>query len=299
MERADQQKHARPDEGRRLPLPADDVRHAFDGMPVWDNQFGSVVAEQQFVRRATLDDLDEGLFRGYLRKQGFGLRRVRQPDIVPEYRNFGVVADREDGPAPTLFGILAFGREPQRFPRNYSFLVRNTAYKGTGRGLGVLLAGEGKGRLDEQVDRTLHWARSFGWREIPGVPVRTDLPVLPIAALREAVVNAVVHRDYAIPSPVLVDVFPDRVEITNPGTLPPGLTPAMLCRGGITRTRNEAMAHYAASVRLMEQRGMGWPTIADAMHEFNGTEPRIEEDRETAWVSVTLDLHVPKGDHNA
>ena len=113
--------------------------------PVWDSQFGSVVPEQQFVRRATLDDLDEGFFRHYLRKQGFGLRRVGQPDIVSEYRNFGVVADRENGPAPTLFGMLAFGREPQRFPRISSFQVRNTAYQGSRRGSGVLLAGEGEG----------------------------------------------------------------------------------------------------------------------------------------------------------
>lgn len=294
MEEAD--RHAR---ARRLDFPADDVRRSFDARPVWDNQFGSVMAEQQFVRRATLDDLDEGFFRRYLRKQGFGLRRIRQPDIVSEYRNFGVVADREDGPAPTLFGMLAFGREPQRFPRMSSFQVRNTAYQGSGRGSGVLLAGEGKGRLDEQVDRTLHWARSFGWREIPGTPVRTDLPVLPIAALREAVVNALIHRDYAIVgSPVLVDVFPDRIEVTNPGSLPPGISMAMFRRGGITRTRNEVIAHYAATIGLMEQRGMGWPAIEEAMLDFNGSTPRIENDPETAWVHVTLDLRVPEGDSN-
>lgn len=266
--------------------------------PVWDNQFGSVLVEAQTVHHAKPDDLDEEFSRRHLRRQGFGLRRVRQADIVSEYRDFGVVADREDGPAPTLFGMLAFGREPQRFPRTYSFLVRNTAYKGTGRGSDVLLAGEGKGRLDEQVDRTLHWARSFGWREIPGAPFRTDLPVLPLDALREAVVNAVIHRNYAIRSPILVDVFPDRVEITNPGTLAPGLTPAMLRHGGITRTRNERIAHCAASVRLMEQRGMGWPTIEDAMQDFNGTAPHLEEDRETESVRVTLDLRPNEADRD-
>ena len=140
--------------------------------------------------------------------------------------------------------------------------------------------------------------RRFGWREVTGVHIRTDLPVMPLDALWEAVVNAVIHRDYAIGSPIRVDLFPDRVEITNPGTLPPGLTPAIPCGGGITRARNVAIAHYAASVRLMEQRGMGWPTIEDAMREFNGTAPQIVEDRETAWVSVTLNLRPAKAERH-
>ena len=73
---------------------------------------------------------------------------------------------------------------------------------------------------------------------------------------------------------------------------------AMFSRGGITRTRNEAIAHYAATTGLMEQRGMGWPTIEEAMIEFNGSTPKIENDPETAWVRVTLDLRRAEADGN-
>ena len=265
------------------------------------SQLGPVMTEEQIVGRATLDDLDKEFFRRNLPRQGCGLRRVGQPDIVSECRNFGVITHQEDRPVPTPFGMLAFGREPQPFPRMRFLAVRDTAYNGTGRSSEVLLAGEGNGRLDAQVNRTPHRARAFGWREIPvpGVPRRTDRPVLPLDALREAVVNTVVHRDYPTAgSPTPVAVFPDRVEITNPGTLPNGMTPAVVRRGRITRTRNGAIAHYAVSANIMEQRGMGWSAIEDAVQDFNGATPRIEKDRETAWMRVTLDLPPPEADRN-
>ena len=58
------------------------------------------------------------------------------------------------------------------------------------------------------------------------------------------------------------------------------------------------MAHYAVSVALMERRGMGWLAIEDAMEKFNGTEPRIVENREAALVKVTLDLRAPEWDRS-
>ena len=256
-----------------------------------NNAFGFVMTEEQVIRRAEVEDIDDEFFRRYLRNQGFGKRRDRAPGIVSDYRNFAVIRNVEGRACPTLFGMLAFGREPQRFPNLHALLVRNTAYETDRRGPRIALAADGTGRLDEQVSQTLAWARSFGRREIHGGAQRKDVPVLPLDALREAVVNAVVHRDYAITgSPILVDAFPSRLEITSPGKLPNGMTLDMVRRGGITRTRNESMAHYASSAGLMEQRGMGWLAIEDAMQEFNGTLPEIEEDRDSAWIRVTLDL---------
>ncbi len=69
---------------------------------------------------------------------------------------------------------------------------------------------------------------------------REDLPLLPEGVLREAVVNAVIHRDYAqTGAPVLLEVFRDRVEVTSPGTLPNHMTvarrPAAARRGPATK----------------------------------------------------------------
>lgn len=265
-----------------------------------NNRFGYIVTEDQVVSRARLEDLDEACFRDYLQRMGLTADTEHQPELVDDYENLDVIRDLDGRPTPTLFGLLAFGRDPQRFSQMRQLLVRNTAYAGSDRASGVVLAMDAGGRLHDQVHRTLDWARSFGKRETFLGTERTDQTVLPIDAIREAVTNAVIHRDYAITgTSVSVDVFCDRIEIASPGTLPNRMTLGKVRRGGNSRPRNHAMVHYAIVMGMMEKRGMGWPMIGRAMAQFNGTAPRIEEDRETAWVHVTLDLRSPDGDPDA
>ena len=256
------------------------------------NAFGFVKTEERLMTRAGVHDLDDYRFRQYLCGRGLERKDGREPDILDDYRNFDVARDWEGQTFPTLFGLLAFGRDPQRFAITRSLLVRNTAYRTASRGKGVLFAAEAHGRLDEQVKRTTDWALHLGRRETRVGIRRVEQPLLPVDALREAVTNAVIHRDYAITaSAILVDLFSDRLEITSPGRLPNGMTVAKVQRGGISRPRNRLMADYAVDVRLMERRGMGWPAIEDAMGKFNGTSPRIEEYRDERAVRVTLFLN--------
>jgi len=118
---------------------------------------------------------------------------------------------------------------------------------------------------------------------------RSDEWVVPLPAFRECVVNAVVHRDYTIlGSAVLVEVFDDRVVVTSPGALPNHKRPESVLAGGTPRSRNESMANYLFECGLMEQRGSGFPRIARAMKTFNGTAPKLENERDERWVRVTL-----------
>lgn len=256
-----------------------------------NNRFGYILTEEQIVSRARLEDLDDDCFRDYLTRRGLTTDSGDQPALEDDYDNLDATRALDGRPTPTLFGLLAFGRDPQRFSQMRQLLVRNTAYARLDRGSGVVLAMDSRGRLVDQVQRTLDWARSLGRRETFVGWRRVDEDVLPIGALREAVVNAVVHRDYAITgTSVSVDVFSDRIEILSPGVLPNRMTTEKVRRGGNSRPRNAAMVDYAIALNLMEKRGMGWFLMRRAMKRFNGTEPQIEEDRETAWVKVTLDL---------
>lgn len=118
---------------------------------------------------------------------------------------------------------------------------------------------------------------------------RDDAWPLPLAPFRECVVNAVAHRDYAIlGSRVLVELFDDRLVVTSPGALPNHKRPESVLAGGTPRSRNEAMANCLFDFGLMEQRGSGFPRIARAMREFNGTAPLLECNRDERWVRVTL-----------
>ena len=184
---------------------------------------------------------------------------------------------------------MAFGREPQEHPQTASFFVQCTAYSGEDRASEVILAGEGKGRLDEQIRRAAGWVRGLGWTERYHGLEREDRPLVPEKALREAIVNAVVHRDYAITgSKVLLEVFRNRIDVTSPGTLPNRVRIENALSGGNPRSRNELMANAVLVARLMEQRGRGWPVMRKAMREFNGTEPELVQDESGKFVRVTF-----------
>ncbi len=240
------------------------------------NDFGFVLTEEQVIRSATPGDLDAGAFRAFLQAQGLDTDEDPQPPLEDDMRNAGLLATSEGKLHPTLYGLTAFGRDPQGHPQTSSLLVKCAAYAGEDRASDVVSVAEAKGRLDEQVFRALDWCGSLGRREVYRGVLREDKVLVPQLALREALVNAVVHRDYAVTgSSVLLEVLSDRIEVTSPGALPNHMRVESVRSGTHPRSRNESMAHAMVVAGLMEKRGRGWPLMRRAMREFNDTEPEI------------------------
>ena len=253
------------------------------------NAFGYILTEERAIQAAGVADIDHAAFRKYLHALGLETTAEPQPTTEDDLRNRGVLTEIDGALHPTLYGALAFGKEPQRFPQTASFWVECAAYAGRDRASDVLLVGEGKGRLDEQVQRAIGWVRGLGRVESYRGLVRTDSPLVPEKALREAIVNGVAHRDYAITgSKVLLEVFSDRIDVTSPGMLPNHMTVESVLAGGHPRSRNELIANYLLVTGLMEQRGRGWPVIRRAMREFNGTDAELLQDAGGKFVRVTL-----------
>ena len=90
-----------------------------------------------------------------------------------------------------------------------------------------------------------------------------DVPEIAVEALREAIINAFCHRDWHDPESVRVAIYPDRVEIRNPGSLPEGLTIEQLRKGFISRRRNPRVAELLRRVHLVEAWGHGLPLILE------------------------------------
>lgn len=208
------------------------------------NDFGFVLTEEQIVRAATAEDIDIGAFTEFLRAQGFDTDDAPQPSLDEDMRNAGLLDASESELRPTLYGLMAFGRDPQSHPQTSNFLVQCAAYAGTDRASDTINVAEARGRLDQQVGRAMDWCAILGRREVYNGPVRRDIPLVPLAALREALVNAVIHRDYAVVgSSVLLEVFCDRVDITSPGALPNSMRVESVMAGSHPRSRNESMVH--------------------------------------------------------
>ena len=255
------------------------------------NAFGYIFTEERTIQAAPTADIDLQVFRAYLEEIGIEVEAEPQLDDEDDLRNRGVIAELGGHLHPTLYGVLAFGKKPQSYPQTHNFRVECVAYEGSDRASTVLQVSDGMGCLDEQVSRAFGWFSSLGRFELYRGLVRDDRPLLPQMALREALVNAVVHRDYAIiGSKVLLEAFAHHVDVTSPGGLPNHMSVDSVKAGGHPRSRNELMANYMLSLGFMEQRGRGWPVMQRSMREFNGTEPSITQGDSDSFVRVRFHL---------
>lgn len=255
------------------------------------NAFGYYLTEDRTIQSASLGDIDLQCFRSYLISIGLDTETHPQPSDEDDLQNRGVITEIDGSFCATLYGVLAFGKEPQSYPQTSNFWIECVAYDGNDRASDVLQVSEAKGRLDEQISRATGWFAGLGRFETYRGLLREDRFLLPLTAIREALVNSVVHRDYAITgSKVLFEVFNRHVDVTSPGTLPNHMRIESVQAGGHPRSRNESMANFTLDKGLMEQRGRGWPLIRRVMREFNGTEPDLQQDEQSRFVRVTFKI---------
>ena len=92
---------------------------------------------------------------------------------------------------------------------------------------------------------------------------REDRLLYPMAALREGVMNALVHRDYSLSGSIVITIMPGSLQISNPGPLPEGLTPADLRRDHPSLPRNPDIAHVFFLRGLIEKIGRGTQRIVE------------------------------------
>ena len=115
---------------------------------------------------------------------------------------------------------------------------------------------------------------------------RQDVPLIPRRVIREAVVNALIHRSYRIYGATQIIRFSNRIEIINPGFSL--LSPERFGERGATRPRNPQIANVAHEVNFAETKGTGIRRMFDTMNDANLTLPLIESDRIQNSFSVKL-----------
>lgn len=266
-----------------------------------ENQHRTANNDAAIVPDATLDDLDPDLLEGWLAQvRATTLDRTGAAGNEELMANRRVAALDADGTLrPTLAGILALGRYPQKFfPR---LDVVFTSYPGPRRG-DVDASGRrfvDSANIDGPIPAMVVGAvrtasRNMRHGAIVKGALRENVPDYPLPAVREAVANALMHRDLSPDgqgSPVLVDMFPDRLEISNPGGLFGSLTVDRLGTRGGTASRNRFLARILEDVpytdfdgsvgRVVENRGSGIPTInrelADALMESPVVRSTLDE----------------------
>ena len=142
-------------------------------------------------------------------------------------------------------------------------------------GFDMIKIGLFTGPLWEQIDeafqfvlRNIHLGAT-----IVGI-YRQDVYEIPPDAIRELIINAMVHRSYLDHGTIQVAVYDNRLEITSPGKLPMGQTMERM-KEGYSKIRNEALAHAFAYMNLIEHWGSGIPRIIDKVKAAGLREPEF------------------------
>ena len=215
--------------------------------------------------------------------------------------NLRILAQDEAGvQRATVAGVLLCTESPQQWLPQATILA--THYRGHDRASGQLDAQEILGPLPRQIADAVRFVVRNMRVAARKLPEREDVPQYSTAAVFEAVVNAVAHRDYSMSSRrIRLSMFKGRLEIDSPGQLPNGMT----IEGMETSqaTRNEVIASvfgripvgdvHGGSLRrfLMERRGDGVSIINTQTQEATGSLPQYEIiDRS----SVVLDIPAAK-----
>ena len=134
-----------------------------------------------------------------------------------------------------------------------------------------------EGPLYEQIEEAYEFVLkhiNLG-AEIRGL-VREDAYELPTEAIREAIVNAITHRNFLDRACVQVAVYDDRVEVTSPGMLYGGLTIEQIKEGG-SKIRNRCIAEVFSRMKIIESWGTGIKRMFSSCKEYGVREPELLE----------------------
>ncbi|MFC1817407.1 ATP-binding protein [Thermodesulfobacteriota bacterium] len=168
---------------------------------------------------------------------------------------------------PTNAAMLLFGKDPRRF--FYNVQVHCFHFHGTEKRKPIASQQPYEGRLIEVIDEAVEFVLGKIDRRVGTRTKSAQVPVMfeiPRPVILEAVVNAVAHRDYRSSGFIQVIVYADRLEVWNPGELPPGLTPELLREPHGPMPRNPLIAEPLYRVKYVEKAGTGTTDmIADCL----------------------------------
>ena len=185
-----------------------------------------------------------------------------------QLRSWGVLTERDGKDYPSnAFAILTGNG-------GLHVATQCGVFKGTTKAVFVDRR-EYTGPLWEQIDETFQFVlRNIHLgAAIVGI-YRQDIYEIPPDAIRELIINAMVHRSYLDHGTIQVAVYDDRLEITSPGKLPMGQTMERM-KEGYSKIRNEALAHAFAYMNLIEHWGSGIPRIIDKVKAAGLREPEF------------------------
>ncbi len=225
---------------------------------------------------ATLKDISDEKVAWFIpvakKERGFPLKAGTPTEQVLKH------LDLLEGSQPTNAAILLFGVKPQKFMPSSE--IKCMHYHGTIVAKPIPSHQVFTGTLFDQADQATDFILSKINRIVPprdSAPVSETRYEIPKEVIQEAVVNAVAHRDYTSAASVQVSIFSDRIEVRNPGSLPPDLTFEDLKIKHSSRPRNHRVALPLYLTHYIEKIGYGTIQMTTGCRDAGLPEPEFAQ----------------------
>jgi len=233
--------------------------------------------DEAISREVDYEVIDEQCVKDFLQNRATKLNvKVPKTSIKDILTNVLKVVKKVGGELrPTNAGILFFGKDPSDIITNHE--IRIARFKGTTRSE-FIDSREIKGPIYKMLAQVeAFFVRNTRLANKIVEFKRVDIPEYPFEAIREAVINAIAHRNYNRQgAPIMIAIFDDRVEVRNPGGLLPGLNIKKL--EGTHATRNKAICGVFHETLDMERFGTGIGKMKTLMKKHGLSAPELSEE---------------------
>jgi len=242
--------------------------------------------DQEPMPGLTPEDLDREAIKRWL-------DMVRERPTDAKLRGLGVMAEYGGQLVPTRAGIILFGREQAiHFP---DAQIRCVQFRGTDKSNPTVKSEDRGDTVLDGIDAAIRFIERNTDRivRITGRTQREELDLYPRPAVREVLNNAVAHADYAVEgASIFVALYSDRLEISSPGTWPPGFSREDF-ESGVSLRRNKAISRVLMRLGVIEGYGSGYDRVMAACREDGYPEPEWIENG--PQIKVVLRPHPASG----
>jgi len=224
---------------------------------------------------ATITEIDERVVRWFTERARYARKLDIEFASTEDFaRKLGIIVNDR----LTIAGVLCFVRNPQKYIPYV--IIRAGRLKNELTPIDDQII---EGNIFEQVSEAMKFIKkhinvTYKIREDGS---REEIWEYPLWSLREAIVNAVTHRDYGIPSPIYIRIYDDRIEIESPGRLPEPLTVDDLREPHTSILRNPQIGKIMFMAGFIEAWGTGTNKMIEQCLKYGLPEPEFIETKVT------------------
>jgi ATP-dependent DNA helicase RecG len=272
-------------DGRYFIRVADETRPlAPDELTRLMNDRGAFVWETQTSQAVPRSRVDESKLRRFL-------DLIRDSDRVSDFikgKSDNEVLDYyllAKGNLLTNLGVLWLGVREDRATLAYAPVIQFIKFDETGRKVNKIAWDDFSLNPLELIEAV--WEEVPDWREyyeLPHGTTRKTVPHYDEVIIRELLGNALAHRPYTQRGDIFLNLYPDRLEVHNPGLLPLGVTPRNILHASVKR--NEHLAKVFYDLKLMEREGSGYDVMYDVLLSSGKQIPEVAEGEDRVTVTV-------------